>query len=257
MSTYVLFSMDQPYRQWLIARHRFYVEQARKRLLSQFDDMGGDADRAADEWLALQGQHFDPDRDDEGDYYQRASDEAVTHYQLLDDMRGTTHLSVVAGIYHEWDKQLREWIVNEVLRWHRGKEVRAKIWSKEFSNICDLLAALGLDIRTKPYFSMLNACYLIVNVYKHGEGGSFEKLRQNYPEYLVNPLDALRPLNNDYTNHRDLTVNPDQIEAMSEAIVAFWTDVPASVNEGMLGKLPKWFENAIEKDRRDNSGATT
>jgi len=58
MSDYVLFQMWGPFRQSLIDGHLFYVGQARKRLLSQFDDIEADADRAAEErsvWLAKQG----------------------------------------------------------------------------------------------------------------------------------------------------------------------------------------------------------
>ena len=36
---YSLFQMWEPYRQSLIAGHQFYVNQARQRLLSQFDDI--------------------------------------------------------------------------------------------------------------------------------------------------------------------------------------------------------------------------
>jgi predicted nuclease of restriction endonuclease-like (RecB) superfamily len=36
--TYVAFEMDEPFRLRLVAEHRFYVEQAHKRLLSQFGD---------------------------------------------------------------------------------------------------------------------------------------------------------------------------------------------------------------------------
>jgi hypothetical protein len=49
MSDYALFQMLGPFRQSLIDRHLFYVGQARKRLLSQFDDIEADADRAVEE----------------------------------------------------------------------------------------------------------------------------------------------------------------------------------------------------------------
>jgi hypothetical protein len=67
MSGYVSFKMWEPFRQSLIKGHLFYVEQAQKRLLSQFADMEADADRAAEEWLEQSGKFFDPDRHDPGD----------------------------------------------------------------------------------------------------------------------------------------------------------------------------------------------
>ncbi len=56
MSGYVLFQMWEPFRQSLIKGHLFFVEQARKRLLSQFNDIEADADRAAEEWLEQSGR---------------------------------------------------------------------------------------------------------------------------------------------------------------------------------------------------------
>lgn len=115
MSRYVLFQMWEPFRQALIERHKFYVYQARTRLLSQFDDIEGEADKAAKDWLELASQRFDPDRDDEGAIYEAANDEGIACYQLLKDMHGDIRLSVVAGMFHQWDKQLRDWTMREVL----------------------------------------------------------------------------------------------------------------------------------------------
>lgn len=61
MSGYVLFQMWEPFRQTLIERHQFYGDQARVRLLSQFNDMGSEADNAATEWLKRSSINFDPD----------------------------------------------------------------------------------------------------------------------------------------------------------------------------------------------------
>lgn len=129
MSGYVLFQMWGPFRQSLIQGHLFYVEQARKRLLSQFEDIEADADRAAEEWLEQSGQHFDPDRHDPGDFYEAANDAGIEFYGLLSDMREQTRLSVVAGMFHQWDKQLRDWLAREIQHWHRGDNATLKIWS--------------------------------------------------------------------------------------------------------------------------------
>lgn len=114
MNDIVLFQMWEPHRQMLIATHLFYVEQARKRLLSQFVDIEKEADKAAETHLEKMSQNFDPDRHDPAEFDEAAHEEAVAFYQLLTDMRKRTMLSIVAGIYHEWDKQLREWLVPPV-----------------------------------------------------------------------------------------------------------------------------------------------
>ena len=118
MSGKVLFHMWEPFRASLIANHQFYVDQSRKRLLSQFDNIEPEADKATEEWLERSNSRFDPDRHDPADFYETAHEVGIEFYGLLSDMRDQTWLSVVAGMFHEWDKQLRGWLVREIGHWH-------------------------------------------------------------------------------------------------------------------------------------------
>lgn len=242
------FQMWEPFRKSLIKGHLFYVEQARKRLLSQFDDIEADADRAAEEWLEQSGQHFDPDRHDPGDFYERANDVGIEFYGLLSDMREQTRLSVVAGMFHEWDKQLRDWLVCEIQHWHRGDNATLKVWSADFGQITDLLESFGWNLRRADYFHKLDACRLVVNVYKHGKGKSLDDLIASFPEYLDNPFNDFGGTlsNTKYLDHTHLKVSDDQFQAFSDAIFAFWCDVPESVVDA---DVPDWFHKAILKDR--------
>ena len=129
MTNRTLFEMWGPFRQSIIRSHKFYVEQAHRRLLSQFDNINKDADQAAEDWLEAQSCNFDPERHDPADFYERANDVGIEFYQLLVDMHERTRLSVVAGIYHEWDKQFRKWVYEEISHWYRGEIVLAKSFS--------------------------------------------------------------------------------------------------------------------------------
>lgn len=253
MSDHVWFQMWEPFRQSLINRHSFYVEQARKRLLSQFDNIRADADRAAEEWLEQRGQHFDPDRHDPGDFYEAANDVGIEFYGLLSDMREQTRLSVVAGMFHEWDKQLREWLAGEIWDWHRGDKAVLKVWSVNFCQIADLLESFGWNVRSAGYFRALDACRLVVNVYKHGGGTSLEELRKGFPEYLADPFNGSGGELSD-TKHRDhtlLQVSDDQFQAFSDAIVAFWRDVPENVFSSQVTDVPGWLYKAILEDHAE------
>jgi hypothetical protein len=44
-------------------------------------------------------------------------------------MRDQTRLSIIAGMFHEWDKKLRSWLVKEIRHWHDGEEALKKTWS--------------------------------------------------------------------------------------------------------------------------------
>lgn len=260
MSGHVLFQMWGPFRQSLIDGHMFYVEQARKRLLSQFDDIETEADKAAEEWLKRSSHSFDPERHDPSDFYEAANDAGIEFYQLLSDMREQTRLSVVAGMFHEWEKQLRDWLVREIGHWHRGDEAALAIWKAKFDQIFDLLEHVVWKVRSAPYLQTLNACRHVVNVYKHGDGKSLAVLKQNFPEYLDNPLKdvGVAYFAAKHIDHTRLRVSDEQLQAFSDAIVAFWRDVPENVFASRTIDAPGWFEKAILKDRdNQNSGGGT
>lgn len=257
MSDYVLFQMWGPFRQSLIVGHLFYVEQARRRLLSQFEDIEAEADRAAEEWLQRSSGHFDPDRHDAGDFYEAANDAGIEFYTLLSDMRDQTRLGVVAGMFHEWDKQLRDWLVREIQHWHRGDAAAQKVWSADFVQITELLESFGWKIRCADYFQALDACRLVVNIYKHGEGKSLEDLKQKYPEYLADPFGGSGAAFSgvEYRDHTHLRVSDEQFQAFSDAVIAFWKAVPENIFESKVNDVPDWFGKAILKDRTGHKQA--
>lgn len=250
MSDYVFFQMWGPFRRSLIEGHLFYVDQARKRLFSQFDDIESEADKAAEEWLERSNDRFDPDRHDPGSFYEAANEVGIEFYGLLSDMRDQTRLSVVAGMFHEWDKQLRDWLVQEIKHWHHGDNTPLKVWSVDFGDIADLLECLGWKIRSTHYFPKLDACRLVVNVYKHGEGKSLVDLRQNYPEYLDDPFKGAGGFMSgiECRDHTHLKVSDEQFQAFSDAIVAFWQCVPENIPSSQTTDVPGWFEKAILND---------
>lgn len=250
MSGYVLFQMWEPFRQSLIKGHLFYVEQAWKRLLSQFDNIEADAEQAAKEWLERSEQHFDPDRHDPGDFLEAAHNVGIEFYGLLSDMREQTRLSIVAGMFHEWDKQLRDWLAREIQHWHRGNDATLKVWSADFGQIANLLESFGWNVRSTDYLRTLDACRLVVNVYKHGEGKSLNELRNSFPEYLDDPFSGSGGVFSDtkYRDHTQLKVSDDQFQAFSDAILAFWRGVPKNVLDSQMTDAPDWFAKALSRD---------
>ncbi len=258
MNGYVLFQMWEPFRESLVKRQLFYMEEARRRLLSQFEEIEAEADQAAEDWLEVRSQHFYPDRDDPVDFYEAANEAGIEFYGLLNEMREQTRLSVVAGMFHEWDKQLRDWLTREIRHWHDGVSVRSKIWSADFGQLADLLESFGWNLRNTEYFRPLDGCRLVVNVYKHGDGKSLDELKSRYPEYLA---DSRGGLGGDVPDpkagvHTDLNVSDEQWQAFSDAILAFWRSVPESVTESQLTTPPQWFENAILRDHRQQTSKT-
>lgn len=251
MNHEVPFRMDGYLRKSLIEGHKFYVDQARQRLLSQFENIESEADKASDEWLERSSSRFDPDRDDPSDFYEGATDAGIKFYELLSGMRDQTYLSVVAGMFHEWDKQLRGWLVYEVQHWDcSGENLPKKIWLVNFEQISELLESFGWEICCADYFKTLNACRLVVNVYKHGKGASLDKLKEGYPEYFSDPLNGMEcsSFDSNHLDHTHLKVNGNQLQAFSDAIVEFWQAVPENRSYSESKEVPDWFEKAFLKD---------
>lgn len=258
MSNEVTFQMWGSFRESLITGHHFYVEQARKRLLSQFDNMDEEAEKAANEWLDQYDHLFDPDRDDPASFYDMAHDVSIEFYQLLSEMRERTRLSVVAGMFHEWEKQLRNWLVREFENWGFEDDVLSEIWKSNFREIIDLLESFNWPVRSQGYFVKLDACRLVVNVYKHGDGNSLAALRKRFPEYLIDPLpESMRFSGIEYLDHTNLQVSDEQIQYFSDAIVAFWQDVPEIIYGSQIHTVPDWLEKALNAAAKTTSKPTT
>ena len=241
---YALFHMWGPYRKEIIASHNFYVEQAQKRLLSQFQNMEAEADKYREEWLSSYSRYFNPDGDDPA---VRAYNEGIEFYQMLENMLNRTRLSIVAGIFHEWDKQLRSWILTEINHWHYGDEVKRATWRVNFGDIIDLLEAIDWPIRSRSYYASLDRCRLVVNAYKHGNGNAFEKLKTEHPEFIETFGDTDSSYLK-YADHTKLKVDGTHITEFSDAIIEFWKDVPEYFYEKESLNFPDWFMSAYSKD---------
>ncbi len=234
-------------RELRISEHRFYVEQSKSRLLSQFANIEAEADRAEEEHWERSGEFFDPECHDPADLAEAARDHGVEFYQLLSEMHDRTRLSVVAGMYHHWDKTFRRFLVRE-FRWPKlviGDHTRRALWKLDSAKLESLLAALGLNLRHLACYQNLDAMRLVVNVFKHGEGRSLDDLRQLYPQYL-----RKTSRNWGFYDDTDMELTDDHVEQFAAAIESFWRELPSTVtfDEDAGLEVPDEFEKAWRKD---------
>lgn len=250
MSDRVLFNMWHGTRDAFIAEHKFYLEQAHQRLLSQFNNIDNEATKAADDYWSESGKYFDPDRDDESMMAEEAYNVGGEHYRLLTEMHERTRLSVVAGMYHEWDKKLREWLIDESRHFGGREAVAEVLWRKPFDKIVELMDRLDWDISGKEYYPLLKACDLVVNVHKHGEGHSLETLKKQFPEYLPDPFGEHSFGHYDATqaDHTHLRITDEQIKGFSDSIIKFWLSIPERTYDSDDLNAPQWFMDALKKD---------
>lgn len=237
----------------IVQRHKFYVGQVENRFLVLLSNeaMEAEANQTSEDSWELSGRSFDPEYNDPGDFAERAIEDGVARWELLRDLRNDLLLSSIAAIFHQWDKQLRLWLVTEIRRWHREPTLIAAVWRANFDDIFELLEGLGFNARSDSFFYDLDLCRLIVNVYKHGDGVSFDTLRDAHPKYL-----GVRPETDDdrhagfampsnWRDHTYLEADTDDLIKFSNAILKFWHLLPDDFLDAETERLPKWFRNAL------------
>ena len=106
---------------------------------------------------------------------------------------------------------------------------------------------MGFNVISKNYFNKLDACRLIVNSFKHGDGGSFTDLKNKYPQY-INTAMLGRVVGNYHCDYEYIQVTDAQIDDLSNAIIAFWNDMPEKVSLAKCVNIPQWFQRAFAAD---------
>lgn len=245
----VLLHMWGPYRESLIEELDFFKSQADRRLLSQFENIADEAEKHAEEVLETMGRHFDPDRHDLSDFYETAHDASIHYYELLDGMRKQTILSVAAGLYNQFEVKFRDFLVTEFHKSFPGDKLRQKLWRQDIAKIIDLVEGCGWEIRAQEFFPMIDACRLVVNVYKHGDGPSLDELKTKYPQYLRSIWgEGERDEMLRFADHTYLTVEREDVDGFYGGIRQFWTSIPEYTMFSSATNVPDWVGNAIEAD---------
>ncbi|MBL0923222.1 MAG: hypothetical protein IBJ12_01995 [Sphingomonadaceae bacterium] len=222
-------------RNVIVERHMFFVREAKNRLLNQFDDIEGEADRYQDEaWQSAMSAPYYGDEPDIGSIAQAVTDDAAGHYMLLDDMRKQVRLSTVAAMFHQWDKELRDYLENELRHYFNGGWIKKHIWNGKTIDLFDLFEQFGWTVRSQPFYPLIDACNLIVNVYKHGKGAALTRLHNDYPHYL-SKLGMKSWTAKHFLDHKWLEITDADFDNFAQAFEAFWRAMP----ERLVYHLPE------------------
>lgn len=210
-----------------IALHEFYVEQMRSRILSQFDDLEGQADRYTEEAYERMGRGLGYGDVDMADIAEAAYDEGIAHYQALTDLRKQMLLGGLAGIFYQWDKTVREHLEHELRHDFDGDKIAKEIWKAPVADVMGVFEQFGWPVKALPCYPKIDAMQLVVNVYKHGKGRSLNQLAELYGEYVRDPIRQWMPEGMAFgLDHEWLTVTNEQFGQFADAIRDFWRDMP-------------------------------
>ena len=232
-------TIDRPY---ILGKHNFYVTEARKRIFAQFSDIDIQAasQQKEQDYYEEAGKYFNPDSDDEGAIWEQAMHVGISHSLALRDMKNTVSLALTAGMFHQFDKELREKCIREFSHWLEYDVIRLMIWDIGFPRLIEILEWVGMDITGKAYHEKIDCCRQVVNVYKHGDGHAHRVLSDAHPEYYgnINTLGGERFI----FGLEQLEVSETQFIEFADAITDFWNDIPIRCTKSNMRKEPKWID---------------
>lgn len=222
-----------PYhRQLLLERHDFYVAQVKKRVLAFMTDelVEAEVEAHGDEVYAELGAYASPDGDP-SDLYERVHDEQVYRYGLLTNLRRDMTLAALATAYHLWERELREFIEHEVRRYVTDPD--PIVWGNR-DGVFGTLGRLDWNVESEPFYRLLEASNLLVNVHKHGKGSSFTTLLEQFPQYVPTPIKDM-PFIGHMVDHNDVVISESQLDELLGALRSFWVAMP----QDLVLRFPK------------------
>ena len=200
-----------------------YTEGFTTRLIPTFDNIKEEADKASKAYwesamssIADEGYHCD------GDFAEAATEAGIDVYQDLSFVRQQLIGLSIAGLYHLWERTLKQFIIKELKQYRANEKAMKTIANHNFDGIVEILQQFGHNLTLAPYYSCLNELRLVTNVVKHGEGQSFNELTKIAPQLFDSSIVGMEiPLTLDCLN-----LSPHDFRRYSGAVTTFWELLP-------------------------------
>ena len=223
-------NMRSAQRKRLLDMHDFFVKQVKARVLRNFDNIEEEALRLSVEVYNQAQAGYSED----GDMGAAADETAVNHgvkfYHLLTNLKIQTSLGALASLYHQWEKDFREFMASKLsLNNNDRAKKRKSVWDTDINDLFNDLVESGWSIRQAQWFPVLKACRVIVNVHKHGQGSALCDLARHYPQYLKFPNDDIPEVRSfflPHAGHGDLAITEKEFDEIAGALRQFWMDFP-------------------------------
>lgn len=236
------------YRKYLIDSHNFNADQAKKRLLNQFENILEEAEQFEKEWLKKNSLKFDHENGDEGSFIERAFQESVCYYNDLQELKSQSKLLVINSMFHTWERYFRSFLLKESRYWGKllSIDIQEKIKTTSVDNLFQLIEYFGWDIKAEDFYPSFEACQLIVNCSKHGTGPALEKLLKKYPLYIKDSWRSkiLISSPNIFDDFR-FDISNENIEEFSDSIMKFWEHFPENLKINANSQPPTWLKKYL------------
>ena len=212
---------------------RTYVEGFANRLLPVFDDIEGEADAKTKEaWDTAMSKGADGSKDS-SDFVGSADDYGQQVYESLRFTRQQLIGLSAAGLYHLWERLLKEFLRRE-LRWSDIGKDSDQINKSDFCKLNKLLASCNFHISSMIYYKDLNELRLVANVIKHGEGQSCTDLYATSPHLFGKQIELFEnlPMADLELERADfLELDREDFLRYAKAVQDFWETFPEKLSK--------------------------
>jgi hypothetical protein len=205
----------KPNRRYRLELIDAYANEVTKRVLPVFDHIEQEADDAADECWQDTGNDA------------TAHERGLSLYSDLKFVREQVTGLAIAGMYHLWERLLKEFIVEEYRYNEPTKQdflkTKEDIFKAEFPKLEDVLQKVGWNIKTEGFYSDLDLLRLVANVVKHGDGQSCKALLAKAPDMFV---DFGHPWINNSRGASNLSLKREDFPRFATAVRRFYEQFP-------------------------------
>jgi hypothetical protein len=207
-----------------------YAAGLSNRVFTVFNDIEAEADAASEAYfnerindlvgfgIPLEIDYEDIDYEGHAERVQEAArGHAENVYSDLDFVRRQIIALAISGLYHLWERLLKQFLVQERIR------EKASIHKADFKYLTELLLCCGWDIQAQDFYEDLHRLCLVASTVKHGDGTSCDKLVAVAPELF---FDFGHPWMNDGRGADDLRLDAEHFEQFTRAVHAFFERFP-------------------------------
>jgi hypothetical protein len=201
-----------------------YVNGFSARLFPIFDHIEEEASAETEKaWENAMSSPAYDDNVDPGAYAEAVQDYGLEVYENLQFTRQQLLGLAAAGLYHLWERLLKQFFCKELWGWtFDGLTINKVITPAGFPQLEERLSQFGFQLAQQSYYADLCELRLVANVAKHGDGKSCEQLQTAAPHLFEG-----------YNYHFDilskadsLSLKPSDFTRYAKAVTDFWATFP-------------------------------
>jgi len=226
------------------------VEEYYRRTVTVFQELEKEAEKYGEELF----ENYPATEDtDPASVAERAEEKKFEKFLTLTLMKSNHLLMTISMLYHMWEQQLIRFTMREMKH-----HIAFKAKEMPFEHVQLVFRLHGVDIAETQAWKKLRELKCLVNVVKHGDGNSADRLRKIRPDFFefdilkdselstVKGVDTLELHESPLFDPYALQITEDDLHTYVNAAKGFWGEFP----EQVFSKKELLLKELNEKSRK-------